>query len=417
MNGVKLNVVPTTKFKNTSITVDFIQPLDYHQFADQAIVSELMETSNQDYPKQSQLAKQLSRMYGAGFGTDVLKYGNLHISRLVISFPNEQYLPTKESTFKMALDFLKSVIFKPLATDGQFNATTFELQQQNTINYVKTIPDDKQFYSVNQLKQLYYQGDLNYAGLVFGTVDQLKATTAKSAYDAYLAMVEHAQVQISVLGNVDEATVTDQIKTLGFQPRPEMPVDAKVKRTPTEDVTKKAEVQKLNQSKLDMAYSLPIYYDQPIHYAALLFNALFGGTPQSKLFRNVREKHSLAYYADSTFSSLTGLLMVQTGINSADYQKVIDIVNDQLVAIQHGDFDAEIVENIKADLINSRLASLDSQRQLLNQQLVEGILNRHTTVDEWCDNVRAVTKEDIISVSKQVQLQSIYFLDGRDDIE
>ncbi|MHA8110901.1 EF-P 5-aminopentanol modification-associated protein YfmF [Lactobacillaceae bacterium Melli_B4] len=417
MNGIKLNIVPTTKFKSTCITIDFIQPLDQRQFANQALLSELMETSNQTYPKQSLLAKQLSKMYGAGFGTDVLKFGNVHILRLLISFPNEQYLPTNESTLQMAIDLLKTVIFKPLVKDGQFEAETFELKKQNLINYVQSIPDDKQFYSANQLKQLYYHGDLNYAGLVFGTVEQLRATTPASVFAAYQAMLDQAQVQISVLGNVDEEHTKAAIEQLGFTPRDAAPIDVKIDRPVTTDVAKQVEPQKLNQSKLNMAYFVPVFYDTDQRYAAMVFNALFGGTPQSKLFRNVREKHSLAYYADSNLSLVSGLLTVHTGINVADYEKVIAIVDQQLVAIQNGDFDDEVLENIKADLINGRLSSLDSQRQLLNQQLTNGLLNRNVSVDDWCQNVRSVSKAAVMEVARLAQLQAIYFLEGRDDIE
>ncbi|MHA8138370.1 EF-P 5-aminopentanol modification-associated protein YfmF [Lactobacillaceae bacterium Scapto_B20] len=417
MNGINLNIVPTTKFKSTCITIDFIQPLDQQNFADQAILSELMETSNQKYPKQSLLAKQLSKMFGAGFGSDVLKFGNVHILRLLISFPNEQYLPTNESTLQMAIDLLKTVIFEPLATNGQFESTTFALQKQNLINYVQSMPDDKQFYSANQLKQLYYHGDLTYSGLVFGTVDQLTATTPKSVYDAYQEMVNNAKVQISVLGNVDEKKTTEAIEQLGFAPREVEDNNIKIIRKPTTEVAKKVEPQKLNQSKLNMAYFVPVFYDSDQRYSAMLFNALFGGTPQSKLFRNVREKHSLAYYADSSFSPISGLLTVHTGINAADYEKVIEIVNQQLVAIQDGDFDDADLENIKADLINGRLSSLDSQRQLLNQQLSNGLLHRDISVDEWCQNVRSVSKQAVMNVAKLVQLQAIYFLEGRDDVE
>ncbi|WP_255552591.1 EF-P 5-aminopentanol modification-associated protein YfmF [Lactobacillus sp. Sy-1] len=415
MNGVNLNVIPTTKFKNTSITVDFIEPVNHDRFADLSIVAEMMESSNQKYPQQSLLAKQLSRLYGAGFGTDVLRYGQLHILRLVISFPNEQYLPTNESTFKMAIDFLRAVIFQPLAEAGAFNAMTFELQKQNTINYVKSIPDDKQFYSVLQLRKLYYHDDPNYSGLVYGTLDQLQAVTPQSAYQAYQEMLNHSQIQISVLGNVNEATVKDEINQIGFTSRAEHEYPVKVPVKVESEVARRVEHQDLNQSKLDLAYSLPIFYDSDQRFAALLFNAIFGGTPQSKLFRNVREKNSLAYYADSVFSSITGMLMVQTGISSEDHAKVVQIVNDQLTAIQNGDFDADTIENIKADIVNSKLAGLDSQRQLLNEQLVNNLLNQHFTTDEWCAKVKAVSKQAIVDVAKQVRLRAIYFLDGRDE--
>ena len=48
-----------------------------------------------------------------------------------------------------------------------------------------------------------------------------------------------------------------------------------------------------------------------------VFNGIFGGFPHSKLFINVREKASLAYYAASRLESHKGLLMVMSGIENA----------------------------------------------------------------------------------------------------
>ena len=39
--------------------------------------------------------------------------------------------------------------------------------------------------------------------------------------------------------------------------------------------------------------------------------ALFGGTPNSKLFLNVREKLSLCYYCSASYNSMKGIMLVQ----------------------------------------------------------------------------------------------------------
>ena len=54
------------------------------------------------------------------------------------------------------------------------------------------------------------------------------------------------------------------------------------------------------QAKLNLAYQTNVYYDEPERFALMVFNGLFGGFPHSKLFMNVREKESLAYYASSS---------------------------------------------------------------------------------------------------------------------
>ena len=44
-------------------------------------------------------------------------------------------------------------------------------------------------------------------------------------------------------------------------------------------------------------------------YIALVYNAILGGTANSKMFQNVREKNSLAYTASSSYIRQKGLVI------------------------------------------------------------------------------------------------------------
>ena len=55
--------------------------------------------------------------------------------------------------------------------------------------------------------------------------------------------------------------------------------------------------------------------------AMRLMSALFGGTPHSKLFLNVREKLSLCYYCSSSYDRHKGIVMVQSGVEQKNIEK------------------------------------------------------------------------------------------------
>ncbi|MCQ5003442.1 insulinase family protein, partial [Escherichia coli] len=69
-------------------------------------------------------------------------------------------------------------------------------------------------------------------------------------------------------------------------------------------------------AKLNLAYHFPVFYRDENYYAALVMNGILGGTPYSKLFANVREKASLAYYASSQLRLFSSHLAIQTGIDA-----------------------------------------------------------------------------------------------------
>lgn len=62
----------------------------------------------------------------------------------------------------------------------------------------------------------------------------------------------------------------------------------------------------------------------------LLYNGILGGYPHSKLFVNVREKESLAYYASSRYDGHKGIATIQSGIEIPNYEKAVTIIKRDL---------------------------------------------------------------------------------------
>lgn len=151
--------------------------------------------------------------------------------------------------------------------------------------------------------------------------------------------------------------------------------------------------------------------DNRCTYPAVVFNGLFGGSPYSKLFTNVREKASLAYYASSRLSPFNGLLTVQTGIQAADHEQAVTMINQQLAAIQRGEFEAETVQEIKDAIINQQQAGKDLATNILEHRLVEELLGL-SAEEQFADQINAVSTEQIVAVAAMAQLQTTYLLSG-----
>jgi predicted Zn-dependent peptidase len=74
-----------------------------------------------------------------------------------------------------------------------------------------------------------------------------------------------------------------------------------------------------------------------------VLNGLLGGFSHSKLFTNVREKESLAYYANSRFDTFTGFLKISAGIDAGQRSKALTIIRAQVRALAQGDIsDSEL---------------------------------------------------------------------------
>src|SRR5690606_25556998 len=142
---------------------------------------------------------------------------------------------------------------------------------------------------------------------------------------------------------------------------------------------------------------------------------IYGGFSHSKLFTNVREKNSLAYYVASRLESHKGLMIVMSGIDSKNYGKTVDIIKEQMEAVKKGDFSVEELEQTKAVIKNQLMETLDSPRGTVEILYHNVISDKNITFDEWLQQVDATTRDDIMRAAAKIQLDTIYFLTGTEE--
>ena len=408
--GVNLHIIPTKQFKLTHVLINFATPQTNTNATSRNLLANLLETSTHLYPTQTALARQLAKLYGAYVTMMVGRIGQLHTVRLKASFVNDRY--ADQDLFSQVIELINQVLFHPLVEQGEFDSPTFRLQVNNLASTIKSLYDDKQFYAHQKLCQLYYQNNSVMRTPSFGQLSDLSELTPASLVKTYQHMINHDRVDIFVLGDVQPAAVRDQLAALPFAGRSQLDQPEIFYQQPLrEHILHVHERQRITQAKLNLGYQLPVYYRQPMYYPAVVFNGLFGGSPYSKLFTNVREKASLAYYASSRLSPFNGLLTVQTGIQAADHEQAVTMINQQLAAIQRGEFEAETVQEIKDAIINQQQAGKDLATNILEHRLVEELLGL-SAEEQFADQINAVSTEQIVAVAAMAQLQTTYLLSG-----
>ncbi|HJE45044.1 EF-P 5-aminopentanol modification-associated protein YfmF [Levilactobacillus namurensis] len=414
-DGVTLDLLPSKQFKTIGIKVDFVTPLKATAITARALLAQVLETSTADYPTQTALARQLSLMYGASFGITVLKVGTQHILRLTCSVVDEQYLTAYQDDqplFERGMALLRSVLFAPLLPKGSFDPTTFTQQRQNLLTAIKSLDDDKQYLANRRLQELLFAGQPTQAMSALGDVTTLGALTATDVLGTYHEMLAHDAVHVAVIGDVTAERVQAALAQWPLTPRTVADQSPYYRWTPKSQVQVGDDLAPVVQAKLNLGYSLPIYRDDPDFMAAVVFNAVFGGTPLSLLFTNVREKASLAYYASSSYNPFTGTLSVQTGIQAQNQQRVETIVQEQLAALQAGQLEAQLLAEVKASLLNARLSALDSPQRLLNERLSAQLTHAGLSVAQWQTALATVSVADVQRVAQRVHLQATYCLHG-----
>ena len=171
----------------------------------------------------------------------------------------------------------------------------------------------------------------------------------------------------------------------------------------------------MTQGKLAMGFRTGGITCWEEDYPALtVLNALFGGTTMSRLFLNVREKLSLCYYASSTLEKMKGLLLVSSGIEFDKYDTAREEILAQLESIRRGEIEDWELEGTRSILINGHRSTLDDQGRLEEFWLGQSAAGLDIGIEELVEGIRRVTREQVAAAAQKLELDTIYFLRGRE---
>ena len=145
-------------------------------------------------------------------------------------------------------------------------------------------------------------------------------------------------------------------------------------------------------------------------YDAMLYNAILGGTANSKMFQEVREKASLAYTAGSSYVRYKSNIFIKCGIEIANYEKTMEIIRKQLEDMKNGVFTDEDIENAKKGIISAIKSIDDEQDTEITYFFGQELTDTKTSLEEYMEKVQKVSKEDIIKVANAVNVNTVYFL-------
>lgn len=409
-SGVYLHLLPEKKYKTIRINIRFSQVLREDNSTLRTLLASVLETNAKNYPTQRHVSQVLADLYGASFGINVGKKGTRHIVTVSMNLVNDKFLTEKNITQK-AISFLKEMLFAPNITNDLFHEETFLREKENLLSYLKSVYEDKQTYSSLELQKLYFKDPAQ--GIPsFGLKEQLEKVTNAQLVEAYTEMIEEDKVDILVVGDVTEEEMVSLFSEFPFKEREEAIEKVTYQQEFSPVIREKQERQEISQAKLNLAYRVKSSSVSEDYFTAVIFNGLFGGFPHSKLFLNVREKESLAYYASSSLDTFRSYLSVQTGIEGKNRDHVLHLITEQLESLQRGEIsDLELLQT-KANLKNQFLMTQDSPQGQMELYFRQVFLNECITEEMWLKKLEAVTVEDVSQYAKDVRLESIYFLEG-----
>lgn len=416
-SGIDVFQVKSSKFKTNSINVFFHDNLTKENAAKNALLPAVLRRGCEGYPTFQDIALYLEELYGASFDCGVTKKGEHQIIQFYIDHVNDKFTGENAGLFEKAFELLFSVITKPVLEEGCFKKDYVAQEKENLRKLIESRVNDKAQYAVERCFEIMCK-DEPFSIYDYGSVEDLEKIDEKSLYEHYRNFVESLPVLVYITGDVEADKVQVIIDKLSAMIRKDIKTISPYEISKEiKEVKKETEKMSVNQGKLSLGFRTNTGPADADYYKLLMCNTVLGGGIHSKLFQNVREKESLAYYAFSRLEKFKGLMVISSGIEIENKDKAIDIILKQLEDIKLGKISDYEFESSMNTIETGIKSILDSQLQIVDFFLSQEIAKSKGDFQSLIDNVKKVTKQDVVKAAEKIHLDTIYFLTagGHDD--
>ena len=439
---IKIKRFENNKFKTNEIAVFVTIKQTQENATKNALIPAVLRRGSANFQNQLEISKKLENMYGASFNCGVDKSGDYIILKFFIETINNEYSDSKENLAQEAFNLLTDIVFNPLVENDGFNINYVKQEKDNLAKIINSKKDDKANYAYQRCIEEMFKNN-PYGIYKYGSLQDLEKINEKNLYEYYLNIIQNSPIFIYINGknansiNVDENinnnfkiafnnnsneyNENDDLQEKNENAEIEDNKNTEIKDNKNIEIVdnKNAEIvalQPINivKEKLDVTQGkLIIGLNAPSEnkYAVTMYNTILGGGANSKLFQNVREKESLAYYASSRYIRRKNAIIIRTGIELANYDKAVKVIKEQLEEMKKGNISDYELASAKTLILASLKLIPESQEDIMAFDFDQDVFNENLTFEQYYKKIENITLKEIIDVTNQVRINTIYYLE------
>lgn len=411
-NGIKLHEIQTDKFKTNLIAVMLTTKLKKENVTKNALIPTVLKRGTAKMNTQEEINKTLEEMYGASFDCGIDKTGDNQVIKFYIESINDEFLPNNnENMLKKSLDKIFELIFNPYLENGTFKKEYVEQEKENLKQIIQSKIDNKARYALDRCIEEMYK-DEPFGLYKYGDVKDLQNINEKNLYDYYIDFINTCKIDIyvsGILNNEIENIIKNNENIIKLRDRDAQYKSYEPKTKKVEEEKEIQESMEVTQGKIVIGLDVNID-DENLRYDVMIYNSILGGSANSKLFQNVREKASLAYTASSSYYRLKNNIFINCGIEIENYEKALEIIKKQIEDMKNGDFTDEEIENAKKGIIAAIKTIDDEQDTEITYFFGQELSNVKNSLEEYIKKIQSVNRESILNIANKVSINTIYFL-------
>ena len=407
---VFLTSVQTDKFKTGCFSINFLRPMARSEASQNALIPSVLLRGSERYPDICSISARLDELYGASVGTLVRKKGEVQLVGLFADFIEDAL--AGEPVFGQVLDFAAELLLHPRLENGVFPADVVKSEKRNLANAIEARINNKRSYALTQLLRLMC-ADEAYGVARLGELEDVERTDEKTLFTHYQELLAHSRVEIFYMGARFAGQVREDFRAaLRTLPRGEAVCVSTQVVPAAPQVREQTQSMEVMQGKLALGFRTGCTAADPAYPALLVMCTVFGGGPTSKLFTKVREEMSLCYYAGSSVEKFKGVMLVSSGIETANYETAKKEILNQLEQCRAGNISDYEFDSAKRYILSELKSAPDSPGRLDYFYIGNAAAGLDGTLDALAKKIEGITKQEAAAAAKRLTLDTIYFLKG-----
>lgn len=418
--GVFLSTVESKKFKSDCLSLSLLAPLERESISKNALLPRVLARGTLYHPDMDSLNEAMEELYGAQILPIVRKKGEMLALGFYAGFLSGAWVPDKSPLLERVCALLGEMLLSPATRGGLLLRAYVDSEKEKLIDDIRAKLNDKRAYASARAVELMCALEA-YGCDDMGDEAGAEAVGYVDLTRHYRELLQTAPIEIFYCGSARTENVAralhDALLTL---PRGRLNEDlgTDVRMNALEAAPREfRETLDVGQGKLCMGFRLGQCMEDPDLPAILVFNALYGGSVNSRLFRYVREERSLCYSIDSVCDRMKGIMLVSSGVDFADFPAAREEILAQLASLARGEISDEELRSAKNTVVSAMRGVMDSPAALENYYLFQTLCGLSYGPEEDAALCDEVTREDVQAIAQSVELDAVYYLEAEAEEE
>ncbi|MGE0144895.1 MAG: M16 family metallopeptidase [Planctomycetota bacterium] len=376
------------------------RPLDSAKsVAARSLLPSLLLHGTRRHPQRPKIARRMEELYGAVAVPSIGKSGDDQVFRACLDSVAGRFLPGRPKQVEDGCAFLAELCFEPALDGDGFPAAIFERERRQALDQVRTRIDDRGAYAREEAVARACYGE-PMAIYDFGSESALAGLDRTAPERARADILERGSLCVVASGAFEVEELLAGVDRLLQQLPTRRPAESHRTMHPRpRSARREIERVDLQQTKLVVLARFPRADLPELWVGRRLFLAMLGGGPQSRLFKEVREKRSLAYYASAGAERHKGLIVVQVGCDEAKLGAVEEEIERQFGQLARGEFDDRELEVARAQILHGLDTIEDSPATRCSFVAEQWALGVDWTVERLRAAYRAADRELVVNAA------------------